>query len=49
MSRWVILLLFAAAVAFAEEDSAVVVLDADNFHDGIAGKPLLLMEFYAPW
>lgn len=48
MARWVILLLF-AVVVIAEDDSDVVVLDADNFDAGIKGKPIMLVEFYAPW
>ena len=48
MARWAILFLFAALVV-AEEDSDVVELDADNFDDRIAGEPIMLVEFYAPW
>lgn len=48
MARWAILFLLAALVV-AEEDSDVVELDTDTFDDRIAGEPIMLVEFYAPW
>ncbi|CAH01095.1 protein disulfide isomerase PDI1 [Kluyveromyces lactis] len=35
--------------AVAPEDSAVVKLDADTFHEFIKEHPLVLAEFFAPW
>ena len=32
-----------------EDDGDVIVLDADNFDEEIAGKVTILVEFYAPW
>lgn len=48
MARWALLFVL-AAIAIAEDDGDVVELDADSFEDGIAGIPMMLVEFYAPW
>lgn len=32
-----------------EDDGDVIVLDAENFDEEIAGKVTILVEFYAPW
>lgn len=48
MARWSVLILF-VAVALAEEGSDVLELDVDTFKGEIAGKPIMLVEFYAPW
>ena len=48
MYRWLLLALL-AVVATAEENSDVLELDGDSFKSGIAGKDIVLVEFYAPW
>ena len=49
MLRCAVLFLLLAPLVLAQDDSDVLELDADNFEDGIAGVPLMLVEFYAPW
>lgn len=48
MSRWLLLVLLAVVVS-AEDNSDVLEFDSDSFQDGIAGKDIILVEFYAPW
>lgn len=45
------LLFVLAAIAIADDDSAsdVLELDTENFEEEIEGKPIILVEFYAPW
>lgn len=40
-------LLLASGAVRAESD--VMELDSDSFSDGVAGKDIILVEFYAPW
>eukprot|EP00607_Mallomonas_marina_P011246 CAMPEP_0182416142 /NCGR_PEP_ID=MMETSP1167-20130531/290_1 /TAXON_ID=2988 /ORGANISM="Mallomonas Sp, Strain CCMP3275" /LENGTH=478 /DNA_ID=CAMNT_0024588623 /DNA_START=87 /DNA_END=1523 /DNA_ORIENTATION=+ len=43
------LLLLSAVWSAIDEDEGVLVLDDENFDEGIEGNNLLLVEFYAPW
>jgi len=42
-------LLFLVAVSVTADSSDVLELDADNFDSSMADKPIVLVEFYAPW
>ena len=48
MARWVLLFVL-ATMAIAEDGSDVLELDTSNFEEEIEGKPVILVEFYAPW
>lgn len=47
MTRLLVGLFFVIGAAFCSDD--VLDLTDSNFKDGVAGKDIMLVEFFAPW